>query len=243
MKITKLVILFNLRKILFGIITSIILLFASDYFENESLKIILTAFSFIIVLNILISILVAFILYDKSDLYKLKKLPKVVDIKSYNKGIFIHASFDPISKVIQNNYPNLDLTVCDIYENRHEHESVVTISKKVFPPNIDEIKIDPTNLPFDDNSQDVIFAITALHEILSHNKRVQFFKEAKRVLKNEGIIIVSEQIRNPINFLAFNIGAFHFLTKKMWKLAIKESELKIIETQKITPFAEMIIIK
>ena len=176
-------------------------------------------------------------------MYKFKKLPKYIDLKTYQNGIFIHASFDPASKRIQKEFPNLNLKVCDIYENRHQDEPMIEVSKKIFPPNSEEIKIDPTKLPFKSNSQDIIFAVTALHEILSHNKRVEFFIEAKRILKDDGIIIVSEQMRNFTNFLFFNIGAFHFLSKKKWELAIHQSGLKIIEAQKITPFAEMIVIK
>ena len=93
----------------------------------------------------------------------------------------IHASFDPISKLLEDKYRNLNLTVCDIYGNRHEHESGIQVSKKIFPPNRKEIKIDPTKFPFGDNSQEFILAITALHEILCHEKRIRFFREAKRI--------------------------------------------------------------
>ena len=158
-------------------------------------------------------------------------------------GIFIHASFDPISKLLEKKYPKMELIVCDIFENRHLEDKMIKISKRVFPPNNKEIKIDPTTLPFSDNSQEIIFAVTALHEILDHDKRVLFFKEVKRVLKKDGFIIISEQMRDSTNFTFFNIGAFHFLSKKKWKLAIEESGLKIHETNRINIFAETIVIK
>ena len=50
-------------------------------------------------------------------------------------------------------------------------------------------------------------------------------------------------MRDTTNFVFFNIGAFHFLSKKKWKLAIKESGLKIYETNRINIFAETIIVK
>jgi len=137
----------------------------------------------------------------------------------------------------------LNLTVCDIYRNRHEHEKGIETSKKIFPPNSKEIKISPDKLPFEDRSQDVILALTALHEILDHHQRVLFFKEAKRILKNDGVIIVSEQFRDATNFIFFNIGAFHFLSQSQWQKAISEADLKIVSNQKITPFANMLIIK
>ncbi|MCH4824569.1 class I SAM-dependent methyltransferase [Gramella lutea] len=243
MKITKLVILFNFKKILIGLFISLISYLFSNFIDNEIITKALIIFSGLILLNIILSILASYLLYDKSDLYKLENLPDYLNLNQIKNGIFIHASFDPISRYLQKKYPKMKLVVCDIYENRHLEEKMVSISKKEFPPNPREIKIDPTELPFKDNSQEIIFAVTSLHEILQHSKRVEFFKEAKRVLKTNGIIIISEQMRNGINFTFFNIGAFHFLTKKKWKNAIKESGLEIYHTKRINMFAEMIIIK
>jgi SAM-dependent methyltransferase len=243
MKITKLVILFNYKKILIGIIVSLFSYWISKLISNEITSKLFLIFSVLIILNIILSILASYLLYDKSDLYKLDKLPEYIDLTKIKNGIFIHASFDPISNYIEKKYPKMELVVCDIYENRHLDEKMIKISKKQFPPNPKEIKIDPTKLPFKDNSQEIVFAVTALHEILQHEKRIDFFKETKRILKNNGILIISEQMRNGINFIFFNIGAFHFLSKRKWKLAIKESGLEIFEIQKINIFAETIIIK
>ncbi|REC59020.1 hypothetical protein DRF65_28220, partial [Chryseobacterium pennae] len=145
---------------------------------------------------------------------KLKNLDRIIDFERIDNAVLIHASFDPLSKKIEEEYPNVNLTVCDIYGNRHEHESGIKISKKVFPPNPKEIKIRSNKLPFEDNSQDIILAITAIHEILNHQDRILFFKEAKRVLKHNGTIIISEQFRDFTNFIFFNIGAFHFISQK-----------------------------
>ncbi|WP_282630807.1 methyltransferase domain-containing protein [Empedobacter sedimenti] len=243
MKITKLVILFNYKKILLGIVISIILFVLSFLIDSAFIKILFNIVGGLILLNIIASIVASYLLYDKSDLYEVNKLNEIVDFNNIENTVLIHASFDPLSQQLENNYPKLNLTVCDIYGNRHEHESGVEISKKVFPPNPNEIKINPTQLPFTDNSQDAILAITAIHEVLDHHKRVQFFEEAKRILKKDGVIILSEQFRNTTNFLFFNIGAFHFLSKKQWIKAITEADLKIVANKKVTPFANMLLIK
>jgi SAM-dependent methyltransferase len=243
MKITKLVLLFNYEKILLGLFVSSIFYWFSYIIKSSFFSNFFILFSCLILLNIFLSILASYILYDKSDLYKLKKLPKYLNLNNLNKGVFIHASFDPISAQLEKKYPEMELIVCDIFENRHLEDKMINISKKEFPPNPKEIKIDPTELPFENNSQEIIFAVTALHEILEHDNRVKFFKEAKRVLKKDGILIISEQMRNEINFIFFNIGAFHFLSKSKWKKAIKESGLQIHETKNINIFAETIIIK
>lgn len=243
MKITKLVILFNYKKILLGLCIAIILLITSYQINSSIFNILLKIGSSLIMLNIIASITASYILYDNSDLYELNKLKGILDFGTIENVVLIHASFDPLSKKIEEKYSNINLTVCDIYGNRHEHESGIKVSKKIFSPNLKEIKIYPDKLPFDDNSQDVILAITAIHEILNHKDRVLFFKEAKRVLKDDGLIVLSEQFRDFTNFLFFNIGAFHFLSQKKWEKAISDADLKILKNVKITPFANMLIIK
>ncbi|OVE61623.1 class I SAM-dependent methyltransferase [Chryseobacterium mucoviscidosis] len=243
MKITKLVVLFNYQKIVLGFIVSILLCALSFWINSTPIILILRILSALIIINIFASLLASYILYDHSDLYELKKLKGIVDWNKTKNAILVHASFDPLSKRLEEKYPDLNLSVCDIFGNRHEQEKGIETSKKVFPPNPKGIKIKPDHLPFENQSQDVILAITALHEILDHDQRVLFFKEAKRTLKDDGVIIVSEQFRDLTNFIFFNIGAFHFLSQNQWKRAISEAGLEIIENKKITPFANMLIVK
>ncbi|WP_326984456.1 class I SAM-dependent methyltransferase [Chryseobacterium sp. MYb264] len=243
MKITKLVILFNYQKILLGIVVSAVLLIASFWINISLIQLSFRILSALIVLNIIASLVASYTLYDKSDLYELKNLNGIIDWQKTENAILVHASFDPLSKRLEEKYPNLNLTVCDIFGNRHEQEKGIETSKKIFPPHSKEIKISPNRLPFEDKSQDVILAVTSLHEILDHEQRVLFFKEAKRILKDDGVIIVSEQFRDFTNFVFFNIGAFHFLSEKNWKKAISGADLKIVKNQKLTPFANMLIVK
>ncbi|MCJ8155328.1 class I SAM-dependent methyltransferase [Chryseobacterium sp. SSA4.19] len=242
MKITKLVILFNYQKILLGIIVSILLFAWSFWIESQEFVLVLRILSGLIFLNIIASLVASYMLYDHSDVYTLKNVKGILDWHKTKDAVLVHASFDPLSRTLEEEHPELHLTVCDIFENRHEKDKGIKISKKVFPPNPKEIKISPDKLPFEDQSQDVIIAVTALHEILDHHQRVLFFKEAKRVLKDGGIIMMSEQFRDLINFIFFNIGAFHFLREKQWKKAIHEAGLKIIKNKKITPFANMLVV-
>jgi SAM-dependent methyltransferase len=243
MKITKLVILFNYQKIALGIIVSAFLFGLSFLIKLDLVILILRIVSGLVILNIIASLVASYILYDNSDLYELNNLKGIIDWEKTKNAILVHASFDPLSRSLEEKYPNLNLTVCDIFENRHEQEKGIETSKKIFPPNPKEIKISPDKLPFEDQSQDVILAVTSLHEILDHEQRVLFFKEAKRILKDGGIIIVSEQFRDLTNFIFFNIGAFHFLSQKQWKRAISGADLEIVENKKITPFANMLVVR
>lgn len=242
MKITRLVILFNYKKILLGVVISLFLFILSFQIGSEILIILMRGLGTLIIINIIASLTASYILYDNSDLYELNDLNGIINWSRTENAVLIHASFDPLSQRLEGKYPDLNLTVCDIYGNRHEHESGIEVSKKMFPPNPKEIRISPDQLPFENESQDVILAVTALHEILDHEKRILFFKEAKRILKKGGIIIISEQFRDTTNFIFFNIGAFHFLSRKQWMDSISPSGLKIIKNKKITPFADMLVI-
>lgn len=242
MKITKLVILFNKDKILFGA-TLASLLICSSKFISGLLSVLFLVIGILILLNILLAIGASYFIYDKSDLYNPAKLFDHFTFKKADTGALIHASFDPVSSEFEKLFSSNNFDTYNIYGNRHEDESAIKIAEKVFPPNKKEIKINPCELPCENNSLDYIFAITSLHEIMSHNDRVQFFNEAKRVLKNNGTLIVCEQMRDLTNFLFFNIGAFHFISIKKWRLAIKESGLKITNEQSLTPFGKTLYIK
>lgn len=243
MKITRLVILFNYKKILLGVLVSVLLFIGSFQLHSSIFVLLLRVLSVLIIVNIIASLTASYLLYDRSDLYELNDLESTINWDKIENAVLIHASFDPLSRRLEEKYPHIKVTVCDIYGNRHEHESGIEVSKKMFPPHPKEVKISVETLPFEDESQDVILAVTALHEVLDHEKRVLFFKEAKRILKKGGLIIVSEQFRDTTNFIFFNIGAFHFLSWKQWKNSISPSGLKIVENKKITAFANMLVIK
>ncbi len=69
-------------------------------------------------------------------------------------------------------------------------EKLVAIAKKTFP----EAKFLVANalsLPFENHFFDKIYSIAVLHQIPSFDFRIQFLKECKRVLKPEGILILT----------------------------------------------------
>jgi ubiquinone/menaquinone biosynthesis C-methylase UbiE len=69
-------------------------------------------------------------------------------------------------------------------------ERLIKIAKRNFP----EAKFQVTNvldLPFPSNFFDKIFSIAVLHHIPSLKFRLQFLKEAKRVLKPKGLLILT----------------------------------------------------
>jgi ubiquinone/menaquinone biosynthesis C-methylase UbiE len=69
-------------------------------------------------------------------------------------------------------------------------EKLIEIAKRRFP----ETKFqaaDAINLPFPNNFFDKIYSTAVLHHIPSEEFRLQFLKEARRVLKPEGLLILT----------------------------------------------------
>lgn len=189
------------------------------------------------------SLTAAYLLYDHSDLFQLKHWPLQIVPAGARTSLLVHASFDPISRKIEALFPAMKLQVYNIFGNRHEKDSGVKVSNRVFPPHPLELTIDPTQLPVNDGSQDVIFGVTAIHELMTHEKRVQFFREAHRVLREGGKLILIEQMRTPLNFIFFNIGAFHFLTPREWLSCIAEADLAVVAAKRMTPFGDLWVIE
>jgi len=75
------------------------------------------------------------------------------------------------------------------------------------------------NLPFPDNYFDKVYSIAILHHIPSEEFRFQFLKEARRVLNQEGLLILT----------VWNL----WQRKTAWKLLFKHTFLKIAGKSKL----------
>jgi ubiquinone/menaquinone biosynthesis C-methylase UbiE len=69
-------------------------------------------------------------------------------------------------------------------------KELVDKAKKKYPGK-NFLKADALSLPFSNGSFDKVFSIAVFHHIPSRNFRIRFLKEAKRVLKKEGRLILT----------------------------------------------------
>jgi len=132
-------------------------------------------------------------------------------------------------------------------------EKLIEIAKKRFP----EAKFlvaDALNLPFPNNFFDKVYTISVFHHIPSEEFRLQFLKEVKRVLKKEGLLILTVwKIKTKNNLLSVIkytilklIGKldwgdtfeswnkkiqryFHIFSKKELKRLLNEADFKVLE--------------
>ncbi len=72
-------------------------------------------------------------------------------------------------------------------------------------------KADGADLPFLENEFDAVFIVAVLHHIPSRSQRLLFFKEASRVLKEDGVLVV----------VAWNLWRIRFLKNHLASLKDK----------------------
>jgi len=189
-----------------------------------------------------VSLIVSFYIYDISGLYKLNWLPALT-FSPNSKIANVHAGFDETSILLSNKYPRVELTVFDFYDPVKHTEVSIKRARKAYPPFPCTQQIEFSQIPLPGNYFDCIFIIFSAHEIRKEGERDIFFTELNRILKPKGHIIVIEHLRDIPNFLAYNIGFFHFIKRSSWYSTFKAADLIVHRTKKITPFITTFILK
>lgn len=208
-------------------------LFCLDNYLSQTWQRFFFILFLLILATTLMSLLVSWYVYDLSNLYKLSWLfPNNDNIKIVN----IHAGFDETSVLLSAKFPNAELIVFDFYDQEKHTEVSIKLARKVYPPFQNTKKIITSVIPMPDNCADKIFVTLAAHEIRDDNERATFFKELRRILMPEGQIFVTEHLRDGANFLAYNVGFFHFLPIVSWHQTFNTAGLRIKKQQKQTPF-------
>lgn len=220
----------------------IIALFIAAFLATETLSILISICIVLIVTSLFVSLAVSYYVYDRSKLYELEWL-RGLSIQAGNVIVNINAGFDETSGLIATKYPQAQLHVFDFYNPQNHTEISIERARKVYAVFPGTQTVSTTSFPLQNSSVDFVFCFLAVHEIRDSEERTQFFKEAKRVLKPKGKIIVVEHIRDTANFLAYNIGFFHFVSIKEWKCNFHAAALDLKEERKITPFLSLFVLE
>ncbi|MCZ2395015.1 MAG: class I SAM-dependent methyltransferase [Chitinophagales bacterium] len=234
------IIRFNWQFYVLAIVATVILFLVRNNF-NAALRAASDILVVVIIGSTLISLLVSCYIYDFSNLYKLSWLDNLLS-KDNGKIVNINAGFDETSNLLKSKFANSDLTVLDFYDPTKHTEVSIKRARKAYPPYPNTQQTNTKHLPLQDKSADKIFAILSAHEIRNDEERISFFKEIHRVLSPTGQIIVTEHLRDTANFLAYNIGAFHFHSKTTWLKTFQSAGLRVADEIKITPFITTFIL-
>ena len=226
---------FNRHFYVFGIIALALIITSYLIFGWSDLFFWLIIFAFLY--GLIMPLIVSAYVYDFSGYYNFNWLKKINIEDSETKLILnINAGFDETSFIIKNMFPQSDLKVFDFYNAERHTEPAIIRARKVslVYPNTQQILAN--TIPLKDNSVDVIFLLSAAHEIRVHEEKVQFLKECHRLCKQNGEIIMVEHLRDFPNFLAFSVGFTHFFSKSTWKKAFAEAGFSSFVETKFTPF-------
>jgi SAM-dependent methyltransferase len=226
---------FNRHFYVFGLSALALLIVGKFFFNWVDSMYWLLILSFIY--GLLTPLIISAYVYDFSGFYSFDWLKKMQIEDSKDKfNLNINAGFDETSYIIKNILPQSNLQVFDFYNPNKHTEAAIVRARKVsrIYPNTQQINTD--YIPLSDNSVDHIFLLSAVHEIRSHDERVQFLNECRRVCKPSGNVILVEHLRDIQNFVAFTIGFTHFYSKSTWKKAFEEAGFKTFEETKFTLF-------
>jgi len=195
--------------------------------------IIIAAFAYGLIMPLIVSAYV----YDFSGYYKFNWLrTEVSKGEEVNLIANINAGFDETSFIIKSRFPESDLRVFDFYNAKRHTEPAIVRARKVSSVYPNTQQISSNSIPLTDGSADLIFLLSAIHEIRSHDEKVQFLKECYRACQPTGKVIIVEHLRDLPNFLAFTIGFTHFFSRSTWKDAFEHAGFSSFRETKFTPF-------
>ncbi len=175
--------------------------------------------------------------YDFSGFYTFKWLEEIdIDYANTKQIVNINAGFDETSFIIKSKFPAADIRVFDFYNAEQHTEPAIKRARKVslVYPNTQQIA--SGSIPMQDGSADLVFLLSAIHEIRTHEERVQFLKECYRICTPGGRVIMVEHLRDLPNFLAFTIGFTHFFSKTTWKNAFESAGFSQFNETKFTAY-------
>lgn len=226
---------FNRHFYVFGLIALALIIASYVIFNWPALLfwIVIAAFLYGLIMPLIVSAYV----YDYSGYYDFNWL-KNMNIKDPDpkRILNINAGFDETSFIIKNIFPQADLNVFDFYDAERHTEPAIIRARKVSLVYPNTQQIISNSIPVEDNSTDIIFLLSAAHEIRSQDEKIQFLKECHRLCKPNARVIMVEHLRDFPNFLAFSVGFTHFFSKRVWEQAFKKAGFSSFEETKFTPF-------
>jgi SAM-dependent methyltransferase len=187
--------------------------------------------------GLIMPLLVSAYVYDFSDYYDLHWMKELIGERENAKLIVnINAGFDETSFIIKSKFPRSELKAYDFYNAKQHTEPAIRRARKVSLVYPDTRQVASGSIPLEDGTVDIVFLLSAVHEIRSHDEKILFLRECHRLCKPDGKIVMVEHLRDFPNFLAFSVGFCHFFSRSVWKDAFERAGFISFSEKKFTPF-------
>lgn len=187
----------------------------------------------------LASLFVSWWVYDASGLTRWTWLSEFVDAPK--RWLNVHAGFDETTDCLRSAFPTSNGDVVDLFDPNVTTEASIARARRrttAYPP---APSGSCDHLPAADGAYDAVFLLFAAHEFRKHEQRVALFREAARVLNDQGVVVLVEHLRDTANFAAFGPGFTHFQPRRAWTQAARAAGLTVRVTRSFTPFVAVYI--
>jgi len=189
-----------------------------------------------------LSLAVSHYVYDRSDLYRWEWIRERV---APNPGhvVNIHAGLDETSLALQETYPAAEVTILDIYDPSEMPEPSIARARREERSALASVKADFRQLPLQTASADLVTVIFVAHELRRTASKEAFFREASRVLRPGGRLLLVEHVRDAWNLAAFGPGAFHFFPRGEWLRVAAATGFELSEEISRTVFVHALVFR
>lgn len=226
---------FNRHYYVFGL-GVLVLLFGSRYiikWPDLFFGIMVAAFLYGLIMPLLVSAYV----YDFSGYYDLHWMEELIrNREKVKRMVNINAGFDETSFLIKSKFPQSGLQAFDFYNAKQHTEPAIKRARKVSLVYPDTRQVGTSSLPVKDGTVDIVFLLSAVHEIRSQAEKILFLRECHRICQPGGKVVMVEHLRDFPNFLAFSVGFTHFFSRSVWKQAFESAGFSTFQETKFTPF-------
>lgn len=188
----------------------------------------------------LASLFASWWVYDASDLHRYGWLSGAAG-KSSGRWINAHSGFDETTLALKERLPG-EWIVLDHFDPVCMSEPSIHRAKKLYPPLPGTLASPFDRWPVENASIDGICGLLAIHELRTHADRVKWFAEARRVLTDDGRVILIEHVRDAANFIVFGPGFLHFHSVRTWRRSWQEAGFRLSESFRISPWLRVFIL-
>lgn len=189
-----------------------------------------------------VSLGVAHLIYDRSDLYRFHWISRALGDSSLKDAVFCHSGLDEISRELEAALRPNHWTTLDHFDAARMSEPSIQRARRICPPAAGTIAAPFDRWPLEQSGADVIFGLLAIHEFRTENERTAWFAEARRCLKPGGRIVLAEHLRDLPNGLAFGPGFLHFHSAASWRRCWEAAGFRCADEFPLTPWIRFFIL-